>query len=126
MKRTIIRDCLRLAREKNAAHPEKFKHYTFIVQDNKVLEWGVNRFGDPLLSHGYPEYGKIHSENDAYRKAKGLLKDTVWEAINIRLSKKRELRTAIPCACCSAYFKTLGYSVVWASTADHGFVKVPL
>ena len=116
---------MRIAREKNASHPEKFRHYTFIVQNNKILEYGINRRGNPLTEYGYPGYGKIHSENDAYRKSKGLLGSGKWEAVNIRLSKKGLLRMSLPCPCCVSYLKEFGCTAVTATT-DHGFVKVSL
>jgi len=125
MKKILLRECLRIAREKNDDHPEKYRHSTFVVQSNKIVEWGINRSGDPLTSRGYPKYGKVHSENDAYRKAKGLLSDKSWEAVNVRLSKSGELRQALPCPCCIAYLVDLGCKSVWATT-PHGWAKVAL
>ena len=125
MKKTLLRDCLRKAKEKNATHPQKFKHYTFIIQDNKILEYGVNRSAEPLVEHGYPAYGKIHSENDAYRKAKGLLLPGKWEAVNIRLSKKGLTRLSLPCSCCASYLRELGCAAVTATT-DYGWARVVL
>lgn len=126
MKNTIIRDCLRIAEQKNNTedHPRWgfFMHYSFIVQDNKLIEWGVNRMGDPFIK-GYHKDAYIHSETDAYRKAKGLLDPKKpFEVLNIRLNKLNELRNSKPCPCCYAFIKSMGARHIYFST-DVGFVK---
>jgi hypothetical protein len=88
-------------------------HYTFIVQDNKIIEYGVNRPGEPPIHYGYHAFNgykpKIHSEIDAYKKAKGLLVPNKWfEIVNIRLNKQGKIRMSKPCFCCENILRELG------------------
>ena len=128
VKKSILRQCLRISRQKNnpKLHPEfgKFHHFSFVIQNNKILEWGTNKTGDPLTKFGYPEYGKMHSENSAYFKAKGILDHSKpWEMVNIRLNKRNEIRVSKPCKCCSSYLRILGCKMVWFTT-EAGWAKV--
>lgn len=131
MKKQIFRDCVQIAREKNSPtlHPEwgNFHHYTFIIQRGKVIEYGMNRCGPPPLGYGYPrEFGKIHSEVDAYKKAKGLLDSTYpFDIINIRLNKHDELRLSRPCRCCTNFLRSMECRNVYFST-DIGFARLNL
>lgn len=128
MKKSILRECLRIAKSKNnpETHP-KFgngrHHFTFIVQDNKIIEMGINREGPPLKTFGYEDYQGIHSENDAYKKAKGILGDKIFEAVNIRLNNQDSLRLAAPCRCCHEFLKILGCKTIWFST-NEGFSRI--
>lgn len=129
MRKRILKQCVRLAREKNTPdlHPEfgNYHHYSFIVQDNKILEMGMNRKGPPPAGFGYnQEFGKIHSETDAYKKAKGIIDPSKpFEIVNIRLNKKGNLRMSKPCRCCSSFLDAVGCRSVYFSTND-GFAKV--
>lgn len=127
MKNTIIRDCLRIAEQKNNPddHPQYgfFHHYSFIIQDNKIIEWGMNRDGSPFI-HGYHDSSKIHSEVDAFRKARGLLDPKKpFEILNIRLNKTNQLRNSKPCKCCFSFIKAMGASKIYFST-DVGIAKI--
>jgi len=99
MRKSLLRDCLRIAKDKNGGHPEThFRHFTFIIQGNKLVEYGYNRSHTALVRYGYPAWSKVHSENTAYKKAKGLLnKDIPFEAVNIRLTKSGKLKLSQPC-----------------------------
>ncbi|MFA5132666.1 MAG: hypothetical protein WC444_05090 [Candidatus Paceibacterota bacterium] len=130
MKDTVIRECVARARKKifEKRHPQirYHAHFTFVVQDNAIVEVGYNRSADPLIYHGYPKYGKIHSETDAYRKAKGILnQNKTWEVLNVRMSKKGILKNSKPCPCCSAYLRELGCRDVWFTTGN-GIAKMRL
>jgi hypothetical protein len=127
MRKLLLRDCLRIAKDKNSGHPEKtFRHFTFIIQGNKLVEYGYNRTHDPLTQYGYPSWSKVHSENTAYKKAKGLLnKDIPFEAVNIRLTKGGKLKLSQPCPCCFNYLKTCGCHSIYFSTTT-GFAKLVL
>lgn len=116
MKRKDLINCYRIAKAHVRNHPEWncYKHYSFIYQNNQLVEWGCNRRGSPLI--GYPSYGKIHSETDAYSKAKGLLiKNKPFEVVNIRLNKSGELRMSKPCNCCFNFLMNVGCKAVWYS-----------
>jgi len=126
MRKKILKQCLRISHEKNQpdSHPEygNYHHFSFIIQNNKIIEYGFNRPGQPL--NGYPEFGKIHSENDAYRKARGILcSQKPFDIVNIRLSKSGILRMAKPCACCNNFLSVVGCRNIYFST-DNGFARL--
>lgn len=130
MKKSLIHASLAIAHSKKESHPEfqHFIHFTFIVQDNKIVEWGRNHKGEPALHHGYRHgkdfQSKIHSEMDAYKKAKGLLDKTKpFEIINIRLNKKGLLRLSKPCKCCFNLMKEFGCRTFYYSS-EIGFLKI--
>lgn len=131
MKSRLLLDALRIAKEKLPRHPqfEHWPHYTFIVQSNKILDWGYNLQDIPPIHMGYHErinWGlpKTHSELSAWRAAKGLLNPSKsFEAINIRLSRQGEMRDSKPCSCCYQFLCSLGCSSCYFST-DLGFAKL--
>ena len=131
MKSTIIRDALRIAQEKLPAHPQfdYWPHYTFVVQSNKIVEWGYNTPQEPAKHLGYNArishgVSKTHAELNAYRAAKGLLNpNKSFEIVNIRLSRQGSIRNSQPCACCFSFLSDLGCTHCWFST-DCGFAKI--
>ena len=126
MKQTILKECTRIAREKNLQRDSDFRHFSFIIQKNKLLEWGTNRSKITPLTHlGYPKTSGLHAEVNAYKKAKGIIKEGSFEVINIRLNKTGELRLSKPCRCCHDFLKALGCTNVVFST-DVGFAKLRL
>ena len=131
MRKKIIKQCLKIARYKNAPdyHPQWgfFHHFSFIIQNNKIVEYGFNRSGPPLDGFGYnKKFGKIHSENDAYRKAKGLLDpQRPFDIVNIRLNKQGEMRLSKPCNCCHNFLSVVNCHSVYFSTKI-GFAKINL
>jgi tRNA(Arg) A34 adenosine deaminase TadA len=132
MKRNILNECLRLAREKHGpSHPswgQKAVHYSFVVQDNKILEMGVNRpDASPPLHYGYPSHSDIHSEIDAWRKARGILEDGKWELVNIKLSKEAPYfptADAAPCNQCMAFLMQKGCKHFYFTTSTGWIAKV--
>jgi hypothetical protein len=111
-------------------------HWTFIVQNNKILGWGTNNNAIPHKGLGFwnnrfdhREDGdqhepKTHSELSAYKKAKGLLDPgKKWEAVNIRLNREGAMKMSKPCRCCYEFLKTLECSSVHFST-DCGWAKI--
>lgn len=126
MKRSLYKECLRLARSKNnpISHSEykNYMHYSFIIQGNKIIEWGMNRPGNATPFHGFePTRHKIHSEVDAYKKAKGLLdKSKNFSIVNLRLNRKGEPRMSAPCKCCMNFLETVGCNGIHYST-DQGW-----
>jgi hypothetical protein len=129
MKKSLIRECVRIAREKNNpdTHPEwgNCHHFTFVIQRGKIVEYGMNRAGPPPVGLGYnTEFGKIHSEIDAMRKAKGILDpNSPVDIVNIRLNKQSELRLSKPCRCCAGFLELLDVRYVHFST-DIGFARL--
>ena len=128
MKRNLISQCLSIAKKHNNTHPNKnsWHHFCFIIQDNKLIEWGFNRRGKPLNGHGYMPHQMVHAENDAYKKAKGIMdKRESFEIINIRLNRRGELRNSFPCKCCMSYLKFFGCNKIWFTT-NVGFAKMEI
>lgn len=131
MKNGLIRDALRIARDKLPSHPQfdHWPHYAFIVQNNKLVEWGYNTAQEPAVHLGYNGQldngmAKTHAELNAYRSAKGLLNQSKpFETINIRLSRQGDMRLSAPCKCCFNFLKAMGCSQCWFST-DLGFAKI--
>lgn len=129
MKKTIIRECLRFAisKIKDGEHPyvvnNKF-HFSFIIQNNKVVEYGMNRLGKIAKMYGYDDKTEIHAEFDAYRKARGILdKNRPWEVLNVRSNRAGQIRNSAPCVCCLCYLRELGCSGIWFTT-DLGVAKL--
>lgn len=114
-KRTLNR-CISYARRKLKRHPERFKHFSFVIQFNRILSIGYNRStGKPLhgvIRKGYSNHCKIHAEFDALNQLwlKG------FEVVNVRLNNQGELRNAAPCSCCFRLLKLFGCSMVYFTT----------
>ena len=128
MKRSLLNECLRIAIRINPKHPEYnyYHHFSFVIQNNQIMEWGTNRGEGATPLIGYPEYSKLHSEARAYFKARGLLeRGKNFEVINIRLNKRGDVRISRPCKCCSSFLKFLGCRTVWFTTLN-GFAKLSL
>ena len=129
MKTKILTTCLNIALKNNnpLKHPEweSYKHFSFVIQNGKIVEWGTNRKGSSISYLGYLPYQKIHSEVDAYSKARGIMdKRYSFDIINIRLGKKNQLLPSSPCKCCSAYLRHLGCKSIWFSTNIENFACV--
>jgi len=137
VKRNILRECLRRAIKKNPNHPEGFKgcyrHYSFFIQGNKIIEMGMNRtndvFGDNyLISLGYKSCSKIHAELDAFHKSKGhpdFNLSSRFECVNIRLAKDGSPKQSAPCSVCTKNLLRWGCKAVYYTT-DEGITKLNL
>jgi hypothetical protein len=133
MKKSLLAYALNVAKEKLPLHPqlEYFPHYTFIVQNNHIVDWATNLSQNPPVHYGYknnsldPDYRpKVHSEIAAYKKAKGIMdKNQGFEIINIRLNKHKEIRLSKPCFCCFEILCELGCQKFYYSS-ELGFLKL--
>ena len=126
MKRKTLVTCLDIALKNNtpAKHPQwdYYHHYSFIVQHEKIIEFCMNRRSSPLTLLGYPDYSKMHSEIDAYFKARGILeKNKSFEVVNIRLTKTNRIVMSQPCPCCYSFLSKSGASKIWFTTAIENF-----
>lgn len=125
MKKTLIQEAVRIAKQALPTHPwfiHRKCHFSFIVQNNKILEWGMNRQGNPPKA--YPNFAAIHSEIDAFRKAKGIMNHNIgFEIINIRLNRQGQLRLSAPCERCGPFIKAIGCTHVHFSTNMNTFAK---
>jgi len=132
MKKSILKSVCRIAREKLSLHPElnNFPHYSFIVQDNKIIEWATNIKLEPPKHWGYHKLNndwgfvpKFHSEVFAYKKARGILNDSTFEIINLRFNKKGELKLSKPCQSCFELMIEFGCTKFYYSS-DIGFLEL--
>src|SRR5581483_1238148 len=113
MKKSILHEAMRIVQSKKHTHTELFLHFTFIVQNNKIVEWGRNHVGAPAKHMGYHNrfvdetYSpKTHSELDAYRKGRGLIVNSKpFEIVNIRVNRSGVMRQSKPCSCCYTILK---------------------
>ena len=126
MKRKTLTTCLDIALKNNTPdkHPQWdfYHHYSFIVQQEKIVGFGMNRRSSPLTLLGYPDYSKMHSEIDAYFKVKGILeKNKSFEVVNIRLTKTNKIVMSQPCKCCYKILEKSGCSKIWFTTAIENF-----
>jgi len=126
MKRKTLLQCLTIAVKNNPDHPERdcYRHFSFIIQNHKILEWGTNRRSSPLTFLGFPSHSKMHSEVDACYKAKGIMSKDDFEVVNIRLSKKNNIKESQPCKCCYAFLKHLGCKKIWFTTTTGNFAVI--
>lgn len=126
----VVDQCLVMSIHNNTPtkHVEwgKYHHFSFVIQNRKIVEWATNRTASPLRLYGYPSYGKLHSESEAYRRVRGLLdRLKPFDLVNIRLSKKNILRMSKPCKCCIRFLQTVGCRSVTYST-NLGFGRIRL
>ena len=126
MKNTLLITAIQKAKNGLALHPELayFPHWTFIVQNNKVLSIGRNRSGATHKHFGYDKdknnkigyyVPKYHSEADAIRRCRFTLNNG-FEAINIRLNRLGELKLSYPCKTCYSLLHWLGCGKIYFST----------
>lgn len=131
MKKSLLDVALYTARKKLPLHPElgRFLHYSFVVQNNKIIEWATNAGKcEPPRHYGYHKADityrpKYHAEIRAYRRAKGLLNGNPFQIINIRLNKQGVLRLSKPCRCCFDLMTVLGCTKFYYSYKN-GFETV--
>lgn len=133
MRKAILQEALNIAKSKVEKHPEKecYLHFSFVVQENKIIEWGLNNRKIPALHYGYHSRikdtrfkPKMHAEVNAYWKAKGLLKrNKAFSMINIRLNRMSECRMSKPCSCCYGLLKALGCDIFYYSS-NNGFLTI--
>lgn len=130
MKKSLLRDAMNIALKKLDNHHEKYKHWTFIVQHNRIVDWATNNSGTSPLVLRYKKLGKdksfmpkTHAELAAWKKSKGIMDNGPFEAINIRLSKKGQMLISAPCICCYGFLKEMGCSSVYFTTKS-GWSKV--
>jgi hypothetical protein len=137
MKNTILRDAVRIARTKLPRHDQRdfWPHFSFIVQNNKIVEYATNVSSEPQKYFGYHERikdgsggrPKLHAELNCFKKAKGILDPgKYFDIINIRLSRTQGfLRLSKPCVCCHNFLKTVGcHSCYFSVDEGMGFAKV--
>ena len=118
MKKSLLTLCYRIAKSALKKHDKdtRYKHCTFVIQDNTLIEWGTNRCVDSPLP-GYADYQALHSEVLAMKRAKGVLDHNKgFEVINIRFNKSGFLKISKPCDVCYGYLKWCGCDKIYYTT----------
>lgn len=131
MKKALLKIAIRKVIKKIKRHPQykHYIHYSFVVQNNKIIVYAPNTNLNPPVHYGYKDRPdlkkssdksnyrpKSHSEINAYKKAIKITdkdifdKDKPFEIINIRFNKTGEIRLASPCFCCFNLLTELGCS----------------
>jgi deoxycytidylate deaminase len=128
MKTKVIKECLNIAKMNNTPnHPQWdcFHHFSFIIQRNKIVKWGMNRSGTASIRLGFEPSQKIHSEVDAYFKARTFIDDSIpFEVVNVRLTKTFIVKESCPCKCCWSFLKRLGCKRIYYSTNMGEFANI--
>lgn len=130
MRKSSLNQFLRIARDKLDAHPQfmAFPHFSFIVQNNRLLGWATNASHTPPIHFGYHDHPdknyrpKLHAELRVYHKVRGILEPGDFEMVNIRLNKTGELRLSKPCNKCFCLISRFGCSKFYYSS-ETGFAK---
>ena len=96
-----------------------------MVEDNKLIEWGMNdRNGRVAKYFGYSPHSGIHSEINAYRRARGLISGEHFDIVNIRLNKEGKMKMSAPCSICYNWLKSVGCQKIYFSTEMGDFAKI--
>ncbi len=120
----LLMSALKIAVTKGTESSKTYNHWTFVVQDNCLVEWGTNLMdGIPPKYFGYHSFSGLHSELVAYRRARGLLKTKPYAIINIRLNHRGQMKMAQPCKVCWEWLKATGCNSCWYTT-DIGWSKI--
>lgn len=133
MKKAILREAVRIAKSKLHLHNElhNYPHYSFIIQNNKIIEWATNAHHEPPRHYGYHNrckhdigyVPKFHAEVFAYKRAKALLTDNTFTIVNMRFNKAGQLKLSKPCTPCYELMSALGCSCFYYSS-DIGFLQL--
>ena len=84
----------------------------------------MNRRSSPLSLLGYADHSKMHSEIDAYFKAKGLIRNESFEVVNIRLTKTSRVASSKPCSCCYEFLRKTGAKKIYFTTNINSFACI--
>lgn len=127
MRKQLLNQSARVALANAHKHPEHqhYLHWSFIVQNNQIVEWGVNRTGIPDPQWGYKPNSKIHSELSAYKKARLLLDRGPFDLINVRLNRQGLIKLSAPCVTCAGWLAANGCRKVWF-TSPAGWASITL
>jgi tRNA(Arg) A34 adenosine deaminase TadA len=106
---------------------QKFWHFSFIVERNKVLSFGWNKMSKThpyALRHGY-KFGFLHSEVDAVKNFPGTPAElSHCSLVNIRISKQGKVVLSKPCPCCTKLLIGLDFKEVLYSQDDGSFEEL--
>lgn len=121
MKRALLTEAMKISLDNLEDHPRYggFAHFSFLVQNNKILEWSTNIIGTD-------EYRYRHAEVRVLRKARGIMSiRNPFDVINTRLNRIGKMRNSYPCKRCRLALRLVGCHSVWY-TNDYGWEKIIL
>ena len=137
MKSGLLDEAIRVAilkREQHPMHRRGYKLFSFIVEKNKILGYGVNNRDFLVPAHyGYNVRHKgwgvgfapcIHSEIDAFRKNRGIIKGP-FDLINVRITDSNNIGMSKPCSCCCEWMRSNGCKDIHFTT-NNGWAKLSL
>lgn len=114
MKKSLLKYALAHSRSKLIHHPwyrHRKCHFSYIVIDNQIKSFGMNRGGVPPLS--YNDFSGVHSEVDAWNRLRADVRGKEIECINIRLNRSLQARMSHPCCHCQAFLSKHGCTKIW-------------
>jgi hypothetical protein len=124
MKKILLTNAIRIANGEIPTVDVQKPHWTFIVADNQIIEWGRNLMdAHPPVHFGYSPHSKLHSEYVAFKRARGLLNGNEFDIINIRLNKRGEWRMSMPCSSCWNWLTAVGCNRAFFTTPN-GWAKL--
>jgi len=137
MKANLLREAIRVAMSKRESHPmhlRGYKLYSFVVEHNKLLGYGVNNRDSIVKIHyGYNKRARgwatdfvtaEHAEISAWRKCRGLIESS-FELINIRITDAGKIAMSCPCPCCRDWIVANGCTGVHFTTGS-GWARMSL
>jgi tRNA(Arg) A34 adenosine deaminase TadA len=130
MKRKLLQIAYDMAVDKLPRHPlfgtKSFLHFSFIVFDGSIIEYGFNSHASPephwgyeKLNRGYGNYkSSTHAELSVFKRARGLLRGETFDMINVRLGYENRLLISAPCSVCRSWLGAVGCRKVAFSVND--------
>lgn len=122
-----LQRCVRLSTNMFSLPVGRNKHFSYILQRNKVVGLGWNNaIKTNSLSNRFGHYaGKIHSEIAA-------LKSVIYKGldyrrcilVNVRLNNTGELLMSRPCKSCRNMIDFFEFEQVWYTNQDGEFVQL--
>lgn len=129
MNKALLEQAKQIAYKNLDNHPEykHYAHFTFVVQNNQIVEWATNNAHTPPKHFGYGARikgakPKTHSEIMAYKRARRIIGNQSFQIINVRLNRSYEMRLSKPCVCCHNIMKAMGCTKFYYSS-EVGFLK---
>lgn len=126
MKRSALLLCIDIAQRehrKQTTPARAFRHWSFVWQHNRLLEWAVNRPESVGFARrfGYYDYRHtLHAEVAALKKSLGLLdRRKPWYMVNVRLLANGALGCSKPCLRCQGLLHALGCAQCWYTTGAY-------
>ena len=114
-------------------HKKGYCIFSFVVENNKILGYGVNNRDSIVRVHyGYNKRQKgwgnfvaaEHAEVSAWRRCRGII-ESDFELINIRVMDNGNIGMSCPCSCCSDWISANGCTSVHFTTGS-GWAKIRL